>query len=80
MDPQTAEEKILTYDQYVEAEQNWSEEPEESEEPMTDAEQGEDDGRSDGYDRGYEDGLAGKRTAHRGTAACGRREPLAGVS
>lgn len=58
-DPQTAEEKILTYDQYVEAEQNWSEEPEEPEEPMTDAEQGEDDGRSDGYDRGNEDGLAG---------------------
>ena len=58
-DPQTAEEKILTYDQYVEAEQNWTEEPEGPEEPPTDAEQGEDDGRSDGFDRGYEDGLAG---------------------
>ena len=58
-DPQTAEEKILTYDQYVEAEQNWTEDPEEPEEPLTDAELGEEDGRNDGYDRGYEDGLAG---------------------
>ena len=58
-DPQTAEEKILTYDQYVEAEQNQSYEPEEPEEPPTDAEQGDDDGRSDGYDRGYEDGYVG---------------------
>ena len=61
-DPQTAEEKIPTYDQYLEAELNPPEDPEdpdESEEPMTDAAQGEDDGRSDGYDRGYEDGYAG---------------------
>lgn len=58
-DPQTAEEKILTYDQYQEAEQNQSEEPEEPEEPLTDAAQGEEDGRSDGYDRGYEDGCEG---------------------
>jgi len=58
-DPQTAEEKVFTYDQYVEAEQNWTEDPEEPEEPPTDAELGEDDGRNDGYDRGYEDGLAG---------------------
>ena len=59
-DPQTAEEKILTYDQSVEAEQNQTEDPEEPEEPQTDAGQGEEDGRSDGYDRGYEDGFAGK--------------------
>ncbi|MBQ3265834.1 MAG: hypothetical protein IJH07_08690 [Ruminococcus sp.] len=61
-DPQTAEEKILTYDQHVEAEQNQTdepEEPEEPEEPMIDAAQGEEDGINDGYDKGKEDGLAG---------------------
>ena len=58
-DPQTAEEKILTYDQYLEAEQNQPEDPEDPEEPPTDAAQGDEDGRNDGYDKGYEDGCAG---------------------